>query len=177
MEQYPQLYNIVSRRYSYRDYSNEPVAKDIIVAILDVARLAPSACNKQPWRFLVIDPSMPELRTALQESYPRDWFKAAPVYIVACGLHDEAWHRPADGKDSTDTDVSIAVEHICLAAATLGLGTCWIGNFDVNKVTAALEIPQEVEPVAIISLGYPATPAIPEKKRKELDETAKWGKY
>lgn len=177
MEQYPQLYNTVTTRYSCRNYTNAPVAKDLIIAILDVARLAPSACNKQPWRFLVVDTSMPDLRSALQESYPRDWFKNAPVYIVACGVHDEAWHRPADGKDSTDTDVSIAVEHICLAATTLGLGTCWIGNFDVSTVSNALAIPDGVEPIALISLGHPDTPDIPEKKRKELEEITKWGKY
>lgn len=177
MEQYPQLYNIASRRYSCRSYADSPVAKDLIIAIMDVARIAPSACNKQPWRFLIIDQSMPELCTAVRNSYPREWFNNAPVYIVACGLHDEAWHRQSDGKDSTDIDVSIAVEHICLAATTLGLGTCWIGNFDVKILSEALDIPEGAEPIAIISLGYPASADAPEKNRKELEEIIKWGKY
>lgn len=175
MEQYPQFYSLSQRRYSCRDYKPEPVPADIVRAVLDAVRLAPSACNRQPWKFLVID--TPELREAVQKSYSREWLRDAPVYIVALGLHDEAWHRPVDGKDHTDVDVAIAVEHLCLAATTLGLGSCWICNFDPAVIVEALSLPEGVEPVAIIPLGYPANADIPEKKRKSLDEIVKWGKF
>ncbi len=178
MEQYPQFYNLSLNRYSCRSYSNAPVARDLIAAVLDAVRLAPAACNRQPGKFLVID--TPGLRAEIQKSYGRDWFKEAPVYIVALGIHDEAWHRPFDGKDHTDVDVAIAVEHLCLAATTLGLGTCWVCNFDPKIVAEALALPEGVEPVAIIPIGHPDTPAdagAPEKKRKEFDEIVKWGKF
>ncbi len=176
MEQYPQFYNLSEHRYSCRGYSDKPVTRDLLIAMLDAVRLAPSACNRQPWKFLVID--TPELRHAVQKSYDREWFNSAPVYIVALGLHDVAWHRPFDGKDHTDVDVSIAVEHLCLAATTLGLGTCWVCNFDSALLSEALDLPEGVEPVAIIPVGYPLDGAhAPEKNRKPLDEIVKWGKY
>ena len=175
MEQYPQFYNLAETRYSCRDYSDAPVPVDMILAAIDGARLAPSACNRQPWKFLVADSD--ELRQAVIDSYGRDWIKTAPVYIVACGLHDEAWHRPEDGKDHTDVDVSIAVEHLCLAATSLGLGTCWVCNFNPAIITKAFNLPAGVEPVAIIPLGYPGNAPVPVKKRKAIDEILKWGKY
>ncbi len=176
MEQYPQFYNLSERRYSCRGYSDKPVTCDLLIAMLDAVRLAPSACNRQPWKFLVID--TPELRHVVQKSYDREWFNSAPVYIVALGLHDVAWHRPFDGKDHTDVDVSIAVEHLCLAATTLGLGTCWVCNFDSDLLSEALGLPEGVEPVAIIPVGYPLDGThAPEKNRKPLDEIVKWGKY
>lgn len=176
MEQYPQFYNLSEHRYSCRGYSDKPVTRDLLIAMLDAVRLAPSACNRQPWKFLVID--TPELRHAVQKSYDREWFNSAPVYIVALGLHDVAWHRPFDGKDHTDVDVSIAVEHLCLAATTLGLGTCWVCNFDAALLSEALDLPEGVEPVAIIPVGYPLDGThAPEKNRKPLDEIVKWGKY
>lgn len=176
MEQYPQFYNLSERRYSCRGYSDKPVTRDLLIAMLDAVRLAPSACNRQPWKFLVID--TPELRHAVQKSYDREWFNSAPVYIVALGLHDVAWHRPFDGKDHTDVDVSIAVEHLCLAATTLGLGTCWVCNFDSALLSEALDLPEGVEPVAIIPVGYPLDGThAPGKNRKPLDEIVKWGKY
>lgn len=176
MEQYPQFYSLSERRYSCRGYSDKSVPRDLIVAVFDAMRLAPSACNRQPWKFLVID--TPKLCQAIRKSYDREWFNSASVYVVALGIHDEAWHRPYDGKDHTDVDVSIAVEHFCLAASTLGLGTCWVCNFDPAVLNEALSLPEGVEPIAIIPLGYPIDGSqIPEKKRKSLDEIVKWGKY
>lgn len=176
MEQYPQFYSLSERRYSCRGYSDKSVPRDLIVAAFDAMRLAPSACNRQPWKFLVID--TPELCQVIRKSYDREWFNSASVYVVALGLHDEAWHRSYDGKDHTDVDVSIAVEHFCLAASTLGLGTCWVCNFDPAVLNEALSLPEGVEPIAIIPLGYPIDGSqIPEKKRKSLDEIVKWGKY
>ncbi len=174
---YPCLYNLVESRFSCRQYTSTPVPRDIIVTILEAARKAPSACNRQPWEFLVIE-SDEQLRSVVIDSYGRDWLKTAPVFIVACGKHGEAWHRSYDGKDHTDVDVSIAVEHICLAATSLGLGSCWICNFDVDKLCKGLNIPEGIEPIAIIPIGYSApSEELPSKNRKPIDEIVRWGKY
>ena len=86
--------------------------------------------------------------------------------------------RPCDGHNGMDVDVAIACENMCLAATSLGLGACWIGNFDVKALRATLDIPVEWSPVAIISVGYPKDgQAVPEKKRKNIDEIVKWGKF
>lgn len=173
---YPQLYELARDRFSCRAYSDRPVERDTLLAILDVARLAPSACNRQPWLFLVADTD--ELRNAVISSYTRDWIKTAPEFIIACGIHSEAWHRGCDGKDHTDVDLSIAIEHICLAATSMELATCWVCNFDPAVITEAFNLPEGVEPIAIIPIGYPAEGTeIPAKKRKPLAEIVKWGKF
>ena len=95
---------------------------------------------------------------------------AVNCQIVACGNHAEAWHRKSDGKDHTDVDVSIAVEHLCLAATEQGLGTCWVCNFDTERCQQVMQLPEELEPIALIPIGYPSEEVIAEKKRKPLDD-------
>lgn len=165
----------IRKRCSCREYLPEPVNEELLELMLDMARIAPSACNRQPWQFVVAN--TPELCAEVAACYDREWVKTVPAFIIACGLHDEAWHRPADGKDHTDIDVAIAVEHICLCAATLEMGTCWICNFDVPKLRQAFNIPDNVEPIAIIAIGTPAKQLNDNKVRKSLDEVVKWGKY
>lgn len=166
--------DLVSQRYSCREYLPTSVDREVMAQVLETARLAPSACNRQPWRFVVVDE--PELLAAVKRCYDRAWLESAPAVIVACGVHDEAWHR-ADGKDHTDVDLSIAIEHICLAATSMGLGTCWICNFEVAQLAEALNIPAGIEPIAIIPIGYPATSQVPEKKRKNMEEVVQWGRF
>lgn len=173
---YPVLYNLALQRYSCRAYSSEPLSRAVITAILDVARLAPSATNRQPWTFLVAD--TPELTSEICKAFNRPWAPQVPAYVIVCGHHDEAWHRSFDGKDHTDVDCSIAAEHICLAAASLGVGSCWICAFDPLLIRQSFNLPDSVEPVAIIALGYPEGGfSAPEKKRKNLDQIVKWGKF
>lgn len=173
---YPQLYYIAEERFSCRSFSTEPVDPDTLVAAMDIVRLSPSACNRQPWMFLMAD--SPAERAAVIESYPREWIKTAPEFIIACGNHDEAWHRPHDGKDHTDVDVAIAVEHLCLAAATLDLATCWVCHFDPEVIRKAFNIPPHIEPIAIIPIGHPADGvSAPAKTRKSLDEIFHRGKF
>ena len=125
---------------------------------------------------MVAEAGLP-LHKAVTEAYDRPWVAAAPTFIIACGLHEQAWHR-ADGKDHTDIDVAIAVEHICLAASSLGIGSCWICNFDKTVITESLGLPSNAEPIAIIPLGYPlSTETVPEKKRKAMNEILTWGKF
>ena len=173
---YTGFHNLTVSRYSCRSYTSAPVSRETILAVMEAAQAAPSACNRQPWEFIIATDA--DSKRTVLESYDREWIKSAPVFIIACGRHDEAWHRPADGKDHTDIDVSIAIEHICLAATSLGLGTCWVCNFDTEKIRRGFNLPDNIEPIAIIPLGYPSDGSvIPEKKRKPLDEIVKWGKY
>lgn len=167
---------IVSDRYSCRSYSQEPVTREQILAVLECARLAPSACNKQPWKYVVIDES--QLLEQVYAAYDRPWIKEAPAAIIVMGNRSEAWHRKHDGYDATDIDVAITTEHICLAATSMGLGTCWVCNFNPETVCSALNIPDEWEPLVIIPIGKPAEGiSIPEKKRKTVEELIQWGKF
>ena len=162
-------------RYSCRNYSDRPVGRDVLEQVLEAARLAPSAVNRQPWTFVVVDNE--EGRRAIFEAYGREWIRTAPLFIIAFGHHDAAWHRPFDGKDHTDIDLAIAVEHICLAAAAAGLGTCWVCNFDPAVIRKAFGTDDSTEPVAIIPIGYAASESkVLEKNRKPLDEIVKWNK-
>ncbi|MCM1504106.1 MAG: nitroreductase family protein [Muribaculum sp.] len=176
MNAYPQFYNIVASRYSCRKYTSAPVDRELIMAVLDTVRLAPSACNRQPWQFLVLDTE--ESRRPILECYDRPWVGNVPVFIVALGMKDEAWVREYDGKNHVDIDVAIAVEHLCLAATSLGLGTCWICHFDPKALSEKLRLPDGVEPVAIIPLGHPDPDmAEPKKNRRAFDEVVRWEKF
>ncbi len=169
------IQSLAMQRFSCRRYISREISDDTLIGLLECARIAPSACNKQPWRFVIVN--TPELRSEILRSYPREWLENVPAFIVACGDHSEAWHR-ADGKDHTDIDIAIAVEHICLAATAAGLGTCWICNFDAEILGKALNCPEHIEPIAIIPVAYP-DPELqqPEKKRKPLEEIVRWGKF
>ncbi len=163
--------DIVRGRYSCRAYSAEVPSEEQIKAVLEDARLAPSACNRQPWRFLVIGPDDSEGRKALLDSYQRDWLAPAQTFIVVCGVPSEAWVRPYDGKSHLDIDVAIATEHICLSATAHGLGTCWVCHFDPEKLVKGLSLPDEFVPMVIVPIGYAAEGSkVPVKQRKSLDE-------
>ncbi|MCP9611464.1 nitroreductase family protein [Coprobacter tertius] len=165
-------------RCSVRSFSERPVEREKLEYILETARLAPSAVNFQPWYFIVVRAD--EHRKMLQDCYERDWFRTAPVYIIVCADHRESWLRKSDGKDHGDIDAAIAAEHICLAATEQDLGTCWVCNFDVEKCHNLFGLPEGVEPVVIIPVGYPEDPDIfiaTPKKRKAFNEVVKWEKY
>lgn len=145
--------NLVKKRYSVRKFQSKPVETEKLNAILEAGRMAPSACNLQPWQFLVI--SKPDQCNNFAKTvYAREWLQSAPVIIVICGDHSESWKR-RDAKDHCDIDCAIAADHMTLAAAELGLGTCWICNFDVQKCRTLLKLPDPLEPVVILPLGYP----------------------
>ena len=166
------LKSILEKRFSARSYQSKEVEKEKLDYILECARLSPSACNLQPWKFIVAKSD--DAKQKVVESYQRDWFANVYCYIVVCGNHDEAWKR-ADGKDFTDIDISIAAENICLAVSELGLATCWIGNFKVDILKRNLSLPVHIEPIAIFPIAYPKDDIIiPEKKRKPLDEIVEW---
>ncbi|MBQ5380193.1 MAG: nitroreductase family protein [Paraprevotella sp.] len=155
-------------RYSVRSYKPDAIPSETMEYIKECARLAPSAVNRQPWQFFTI--TNEEDKQRLQQCYDRDWFKEAPAYILVCENAGEAWTRRYDNKNHADIDASIAIEHICLAAAEQGLGTCWVCNFRVQMCQELFQIPEHLYPVAIIPIGYPASAEVPEKTRKEMSE-------
>ncbi len=175
MQTYPEFMDLVRGRYSCRSFETTPLSDDLVMAVLESAHLAPSACNLQPWTFVVVRDAETRSRI-LAKSRPA--FMDAPAVIVACGHHSQAWHRGCDNKDHTDIDVAIAVEHLCLAATSLGLGTCWVCSFDVEATRRCLQLPDDVEPVALLPIGYiKGDNPMEIKKRKPLDEIVRWEKY
>lgn len=162
--------DLAKHRYSARDFKPEKVKMEDLNYILEAGRVAPSAVNYQPWKFLVIREE--KHLQGVHTLYHREWFKQAPVVIILLADHKEAWIR-ADGKDHADIDVSIAADHMTLAATERGLGTCWVCNFDKKKTIEHFKLPENLEPIAFLPLGYPASePDIQRhlKKRKPLDE-------
>lgn len=161
------LLDLASSRYSVRDYTSEPVSDTDLQYILECARFAPSACNRQPWHFYVCRSA--ESLQKVRQCYPRDWFLSAPLVIICTVRHDEEWVRPADGHTHGIVDISIAAEHICLAATDRGLGTCWVCNFDAQLCHSLFSLPDSEEPAVLIPLGHPAS-SVAEKKRKDLSD-------
>ena len=160
---------LCEKRYSVRKYTDEPVSEEDLAYVLKCTQLAPSAVNFQPWKFVVVESE--EAKEKLRQCYSRDWFNSAPMYIIAYRNKKEEWVRKVDQKPHGDIDVSIAVEHICMAATDRGLGTCWVCNYKPEPLTELFPQPEEFEAVAIIPLGHIAEDCpFAEKKRKDLDE-------
>jgi len=149
----------IKTRRSVRSYSSQPIPEEVLERMRQALRYAPSACNLQPWRFIfVVDP---ELRRKLAPAaYDQLWMAEAPVIVVGCGLPEQAFKGMGGYGNSVDIDVTIALDHLTLAAVAEDLGTCWIGAFDEEKVKRLLEVPRQAKVVAIIPLGYPASPGL-----------------
>jgi len=161
----------IRTRKSVREYLNKAVEKEKLITILAAGRLAPSASNRQEWRFVIV--SDRETKRKLAEAANRQTFVGeAPVVIVACAETD--WHVMRCGQACYPIDVAIALDHITLAAVELGLGTCWIGAFDENEVKQILSIPAEIRVVALMPLGYPSDSSVVNKKRLSLNEIVKY---
>ncbi|MFP4012460.1 MAG: nitroreductase family protein [Chitinispirillaceae bacterium] len=165
--------DLVDKRYSVRGYQDRSVDQELIVRVLDAARNAPSAVNNQPWCFIVL--RREEAKKNLKAVYDREWFLNAPVIIAVCCDRTVSWKRK-DGKDYGDVDAAIAMDHITLAAADEGLGTCWIGAFSLPEALRVLKLPSYIEPIAFTPLGYPSLPQ-GARRRKELDEVVFWEQY
>lgn len=162
------IYEAIRTRQSIRRYRPDPVPNDVMSRVLDAMRLAPSAGNLQPWRFIVVKDAATREQLA-QATNRQQWIAHAPIVIAACGWKDRAYSAMGGYWNALPVDVSIAFDHLTLAAAAEGLGTCWIGSFIEDGVRRALAIPEEVTVIALTPLGYHDVP--PEaKKRKELSE-------
>ncbi|MFO7939715.1 MAG: nitroreductase family protein [Bacteroidales bacterium] len=168
---------LAKKRYSCRKFQDKPVEKEVMLQVLDAGRIAPSAKNKQPWHFIVIQDK--QNLEKLYQVYNREWIRSAPAIIAVCGDHREAWRR-ADGKIHTNVDVAIAIDHLTLQATDLGLGTCWVCKFDVMKTVELLNLRDDIEPIALLPIGYPADAPNTERheeQRKELEEIVHWEKF
>ena len=154
---------LTKQRYSCRSYLPKAVEAEKLEYVMECVRMAPSAVNKQPWRFRII--SSEEGRQKVCQCYNREWFTTAPIYIIASVLHDEEWVR-SDGKRHGNFDIAIAVEHLCLAATEQGLGTCWVCNFDASLCHSLFGLAEDEEAAVLIPIGYPADER-KEKVRKE----------
>jgi len=163
---------ITSRR-SIRSYQNKPVEPHKLESILQAARLAPSASNRQEWRFVVVQKE--DIRRKLMKAASNQNFVAqAPVVIAACA--DTDMHVMRCGQLSYPLDVAIAIDHMTLKAVEEELGTCWIGAFDEPEVKRILKIPEHIRVVELLTLGYPAIvpPPSPRKKLEEIVSYEKW---
>ena len=167
------LIELMKERCSVGEYTEQPVEKEKLLQILEAARIAPSAANRQPWYFIVLQDRV------LKEQVSSHWGGIAPVIIVICGDHSNSWHRK-DGKDHCDIDAAIAVDHMTLMVTELGLGSCWVCAFNTARTAETLGLPEHLEPIALLPLGYPAVVADPDRhntQRKPLDEIISWDGY
>jgi nitroreductase len=164
---------LIRTRYSVRAYKPDPIDDDVLNQVLEAARLAPTAANRQPLQLIVIPTEGREAE--LRRIYNRDWFVQAPLVICACGIPAQGWVR-SDGRNYTDVDVAIVMDHLILAATELGLGTCWVGAFDPTAARQVLALPEGVEPIVFTPLGYPADRPKP-KKRKALSELVRYERW
>ncbi len=164
----------IKNRFSVREYLDKDVSEGDLKEILEAARLAPSACNYQPWKFIVVRDK--EKREALYYACKKQEFvRQVPVLIVGCRV-GEAFPMFKDS-DSGILDVGIAMTNMTLQAVKLNLGTCWIGAFYEDEVKKILSIPENVTVVAILTLGHPKNPIPPPKDRKRLEDIVSYDKF
>ncbi len=160
----------IKSRRSVRGYKPDPIPEADLSEILEAARLAPSASNRQPWKFIVVtDPGKREALT--KASRNQAFVGQAPVIIVAVALEPD--QTMMCGVERYAVDLSIAVDHITLAAVDKGLGTCWIGAFDQEEVCRIAGVPDQYKVVTVLPLGYPADEPRA-KGRKPLEEIVCW---
>ncbi len=160
------FFDAVRLRRSVRKYVDRPVEPDKLRLILEAARLAPSARNRQPWRFVVVTDEGVR-REVYEASREQSFILEAPVLIAAVGYPSD--YVCSNGNVAHMVDIGIAGEHIALAATALGLGSCWIAAFDQERMRKALNVPENAQIVAIFTIGYPAEEPQP-KPRKPLRE-------
>ena len=159
--------DVVRERRSVRKYKPDPVPRAEVEYVLEAARLAPSWANRQCWRYIVITDEATRKKITMTE-----WAARAPVIIVGCGDPSKAGNR--DGKPYYMLDMGISMEHLILAAAERGLGTCWLGGqFDEKVVREVLGVPESHRIVAMTPLGYPDE-SPPARGRKTMSELATW---
>jgi nitroreductase len=168
---YMDFISLAENRYSLRKFSGKPVEKEKLDLVLRAGQLAPTACNYQPQRILVIEND--EAIAKFKKCTPCHF--NAPMALLVCYDNTVSWKRNFDGKDSGDNDVGIVATHLMLQAAELGLGTTWIGNFNPVDVRKEFSLPENIVPVALLPLGYPADDATPNERlhynRKPTEET------
>ena len=175
---------LVTKRQSVRRYLDKPVEPEKIERCLEAARLAPSACNSQPWKFVVIDDE--ELKNKVASATYSNlvsinrFSTEAPVLILIISQRPKPFARFASRVKNRQLkliDIGIAAEHFCLQAAEEGIGTCIMGWFAERKVNKLLQIPKSKRVELVISVGYASSEQIRPKERKPIDEIRSFNKY
>lgn len=169
------IYEIIKKRRSVRAYKDEPISEKSLNKILEAGRLAPSAHNSQDYKFIVVkDEKIRKELASIKASHNQRFFAKAPVIIVAIALKPE--YLLSSGVPAYALDLGIAIDHMTLAAAEEGLGTCWIGAFDQEVVKRILNVPEKYKVVALLPIGFPADEPEP-KIRKTLQELICYEKF
>ena len=167
------VYEAIKKRRSVRGYQDKDIPQETLEEILDAARLAPSARNKQQWKFIVVENE--EIKQKLV-SAANDQKFVGEASVVIAGVALEPDHKMSCEVPAYAVDLAIALDHITLAAQDNGLGTCWIGAFSQQKAKEVLEVPEEYKIVGLMPLGYPADSA-GTKNRKDLSEVVSYNKF
>jgi len=175
MENFKNFLEIVGKRKSIRSYKNVEVEKEKLDYIIEAFRKAPSAKNLQPWKLIIVTDKkiIKELIVACRN---QTFIGEAPIVIAACAKEQEAYGTMGGYMNSYPVDIGISLEHLILAAAEQGLGTCWIGAFNEGSVKEILKIPSNVRVVALTPLGYPDGTAR-ERGRKSVEEIVSYNRY
>ncbi len=166
-----EYFELIRNRESIRDYdANKKVDKATLLKIVEAGRIAPSAANRQPWKFIIV--SSDNMLEKVRQCYPKDWYKNAPHILIVVGDRSKAWVRKADGYNSIETDLTIAMDHMLLAAEAKGVGTCWIAAFDNELLRNVMKLSNEEVIYSITPLGYQneGFQKRDNKIRKPLDE-------
>lgn len=169
------FHTLISERESIRSFDTERIIpKDTLNRILDAGRLAPSAANRQPWEFLLV--SSDTMLKKIRPCYKAGWFHEAPHILIVKGYKNMAWTRADDGYNSLETDLTIAMDHMILAAEFAEIATCWIAAFNPVVLREALGLKDNEEVYAITPLGYPMEGFVKKanKKRKLFEDVVKF---
>lgn len=164
-------YQLIEQRESVRNYdASRKLEAEIINRIINAGRLAPSASNRQPWRFVLV--SSEKMLNKIRPCYHRDWFKNAPHVLIIVGDKSQSWKRSNNNYNSIETDLAIAMDHIILAAENEGVGACWIIAYDYEILSKALNLKENEVVFSITPLGYQTKDYVKRnnKIRKTLEE-------
>ena len=168
--------DLARKRYSCRKYSDRKISREQINLILEAGRIAPSAKNRQPWHTIVVDE--PDLIEKMKDAAR---FYGAPLLFIVCTNHQEAWIREIDRKPIGDIDNAIFTTHMMLQAEDMGLNSLWIGYFKPDVIAKLFPLPDNIEPVSILAVGYgEETPQLPgrhDELRKSINKIASFNKY
>lgn len=157
--------DLAKARYSVRKYSDQAIEEEKLSLILEAGRVAPTACNNQPQKVFVLKSEQVKKALASVCCYTFD----APAILAICYDKDRVWNNPLmPGYNSGDVDASIVCTHMMLQAAELGLGSCWVGYFNADKVANALALPDNLTVSALLPIGYPAEEAKPTANHEKL---------
>ena len=166
---------LATERYSVRQFADKPIEKEVLDKILEAGRIAPTGCNYQPQRILVInsDETLEKLKECTRCHFN------TPCALLICYNKDECWTRPYDGNQSGIVDASIITTHMMLQAWELGVGSTWVMHFNPFKIREEFAIPESIEPVALLVMGYPAPDAVPNERHtvyRPAEETVFYNK-